>query len=132
MPCGRSSRYGSRISTHVPAEISRSVRKTLACLGHLGKGAPHMGKMQRYLAEALGTFTLVGIGSFAIVSAGGAAEPAGVLEIAFGFGLALLVGLYAFGEISGGHFKPAVSLGLYLERRLPADDLTGFWCAPVR
>jgi len=88
-----------------------------------------MGKMQRYLAEALGTFTLVGIGSFAIVSAGGAAEPAGVLEIAFGFGLALLVGLYAFGEISGGHFNPAVSLGLYLDRRLPADDLIGYWVA---
>jgi len=86
-----------------------------------------MGKMQRYLAEALGTFTLVGIGSFAIVSAGGAGEPAAVVEIALGFGLALLVGLYAFGEISGGHYNPAVSLGLFLDRRLAADDLIGYW-----
>jgi aquaporin Z len=88
-----------------------------------------MGKMQRYLAEGFGTFTLVVIGSFAIVSAGGASQPAGVIEIAFGFGLALLVGLYAFGEVSGGHFNPAVSLGLFLDRRLPMDDLIGYWIA---
>jgi aquaporin Z len=86
-----------------------------------------MGKTQKYLAEALGTFTLVGIGSFAIVSAGGAATSAQVVEIAFGFGLALLVGLYAFGEVSGGHFNPAVSLGMVLDRRLSMDDLIGYW-----
>ena len=87
-----------------------------------------MGKMQKYLAEALGTFTLVGIGSFAIVSGGlFPAQGAGIVSIALGFGLALLVGLYAFGEISGGHFNPAVSLGLFLDRRLPAEDLIGYW-----
>jgi len=86
-----------------------------------------MEKMQKYLAEALGTFTLVGIGSFAIVSAGGAVETAGVIAIALGFGLALLVGLYAFGEISGGHFNPAVSLGVFLDRRLSMEDLIGYW-----
>jgi aquaporin Z len=88
-----------------------------------------MGKTQKYLAEALGTFTLVGIGSFAIVSAGGAGQPAGVVEIAFGFGLALLVGLYAFGEVSGGHFNPAVSLAMFLDRRLPMDEVVGYWVA---
>ncbi len=88
-----------------------------------------MGKTQKYLAEAFGTFTLVGIGSFAIVSAGGAGQPAGVVEIAFGFGLALLVGLYAFGEVSGGHYNPAVSLAMFLDRRLEMDDLIGYWVA---
>jgi MIP family channel proteins len=88
-----------------------------------------MGKTQKYLAEALGTFTLVGIGSFAIVSAGGAGQPAGIVEIAFGFGLALLAGLYAFGEVSGGHFNPAVSLAMFLDRRLEMDDLVGYWVA---
>ena len=89
-----------------------------------------MGKMQRYLAEALGTFTLVGIGSFAIVSSGlFPAQGAGIVSIALGFGLALLVGLYAFGEISGGHFNPAVSLAMFLDRRLPVDDLIGYWVA---
>ena len=89
-----------------------------------------MGKMQKYLAEALGTFTLVGIGSFAIVSGGlFPAQGAGIVSIALGFGLALLVGLYAFGEVSGGHFNPAVSLAMFLDRRLPMDDLIGYWVA---
>ena len=89
-----------------------------------------MGKMQKYLAEGLGTFTLVGIGSFAIVSSGlFPAQGAGIVSIALGFGLALLVGLYAFGEVSGGHFNPAVSLAMFLDRRLPMDDLIGYWVA---
>jgi glycerol uptake facilitator-like aquaporin len=37
---------------------------------------------------------------------------------AFGFGLALLGGLYAFGEVSGGHFNPAVSIAMFLDKRL--------------
>ena len=89
-----------------------------------------MGKMQKYLAEGLGTFTLVGIGSFAIVSAGAfPAQGAGLVSIALGFGLALLAGLYAFGEVSGGHFNPAVSLAMFLDRRLGMDDLIGYWVA---
>ena len=57
-----------------------------------------MGKTQKYLAEALGTFALVGIGSFAILSSAGTGR-LDVVAIALGFGLALLVGLYAFGEV---------------------------------
>jgi aquaporin Z len=89
-----------------------------------------MGKMQKYIAEVLGTFALVGVGSFAIVSAGQfPAEGAGLVSIAIGFGLALLVGLYAFGEVSGGHFNPVVSLALFLDRRLARDDLIAYWVA---
>ncbi len=87
-----------------------------------------MGKMQNYLAEALGTFALVVIGSFAIVSASGGAG-VGYVSIAIGFGLALLTGLYAFGEVSGGHFNPAVSLAAFLDRRLSREDLIGYWVA---
>ncbi|MCZ7589182.1 MAG: aquaporin [Gaiella sp.] len=89
-----------------------------------------MGKTQTYLAEVFGTFALVGIGSFAILSsaAGGSLD---VVAIAFGFGLALLVGLYAFGEVSGGHFNPAVSLGMFLDRRLSLNDMLGYWVAQV-
>ena len=54
---------------------------------------------------------------------------AGLVSIALGFGLALLAGLYAFGEVSGGHFNPAVSLAMFLDRRLPMDDLIGYWIA---
>ena len=80
-----------------------------------------MGKTQKYLAEALGTFALVGIGSFAILSSAGTGR-LDVVAIAFGFGLALLVGLYAFGEVSGGHYNPAVSLGMFLDRRIALGE----------
>jgi aquaporin Z len=89
-----------------------------------------MGKTQKYLAEALGTFALVGIGSFAILSSTGTGR-LDVVSIALGFGLALLVGLYAFGEVSGGHYNPAVSLGLFLDRRLPLNDMFAYWIAQV-
>jgi aquaporin Z len=85
-----------------------------------------MGKMQKYLAEVLGTFTLVGVGSFAIISAS-AADTLGIVSIALGFGLALLIGLYAFGEVSGGHYNPAVSLAMFLDRRLSLEDMIGYW-----
>ena len=93
-----------------------------------------MGKMQKYLAEVLGTFALVGVGSFAIVSfnvGGQAFGGAGIVSIALGFGLALLIGLYAFGEVSGGHFNPVVSLAMFLDRRLTLDDMIGYWIAQL-
>lgn len=87
-----------------------------------------MGKMQKYLAEFLGTFALVVVGSFAIVSAGKfPAQGAGLVSIALGFGLGLLIALYAFGEVSGGHFNPVVSLAAFLDRRLEANDLVAYW-----
>ena len=85
-----------------------------------------MDNMQKYLAEVLGTFTLVVVGSFAIVSAL-ASPDARLVSIALGFGLALLIGLYAFGEVSGGHFNPVVSLAMFLDRRLPMEDMIGYW-----
>lgn len=86
-----------------------------------------MDQIQKYLAEVLGTFTLVFVGSLAILAAADAATL--LLVVAFGFGLALLAGLYAFGEISGGHFNPAVSLAMYLDRRLRGDEMIAYWVA---
>src|SRR5919108_597773 len=82
---------------------------------------------QKYAAELLGTFTLVFVGSLAILSSGG--DSAARVSIAFGFGIALLAGLYAFGEVSGGHFNPAVSLALFLDRRISALDTICYWIA---
>jgi aquaporin Z len=91
-----------------------------------------MSNMQKYLAEALGTFVLVGVGSFAIVSAGlFVGNSAGLVSIALGFGLALLAGLYAFAAVSGGHYNPAVSLAMYLDGRLSAPDMVRYWVAQV-
>ena len=77
---------------------------------------------RNYIAELLGTFTLVFIGSVSILSATAANQPL-VLVASLGFGLALLAGLYAFGEISGGHFNPAVSLAMFFAGRLDSTSL---------
>jgi aquaporin Z len=81
---------------------------------------------RRYVAELLGTLVLVLGGTTAIVAAGRADAPV-LLVAAFAFGLSLLAGLYAFGEVTGGHFNPAVSLAMFLDRRLPGNDLIAYW-----
>lgn len=86
--------------------------------------------MRNYVAELLGTFTLVFIGSVSILAAVAAGQPL-VLVAALGFGLALLAGLYAFGEISGGHFNPAVSLAMFLSGRLDAASFLRYVVAQL-
>ncbi|HKH31320.1 MAG TPA: aquaporin [Gaiellaceae bacterium] len=86
--------------------------------------------LRNYLAELLGTFTLVFVGSLSILAAVATDAPV-VITIAFGFGLALLAGLYAFGEISGGHFNPAVSLGMFLSGRLELPTMIGYWISQI-
>ena len=85
-----------------------------------------MKSWQKYAAEVLGTFILVFVGSLAILSSSAGDFRLG---IAFGFGIALLAGLYAFGEVSGGHFNPIVSLAMFLDRRLSALDTIWYWVA---
>lgn len=70
--------------------------------------------IRRFLAEAIGTFMLVFIGTSAIVFMPGAS----LLTIAFAFAAAVGTGIFMFGMISGGHFNPAVSLAMYLDQRL--------------
>ena len=83
---------------------------------------------QKYLAEFFGTFVLVVVGTFALVGATrSGVEP--LLVAPFAFGIALLAGLYAFAEVSGGHYNPAVSLGLFLDGRLTVADLLGYWAS---
>ena len=71
-------------------------------------------------AEFLGTFVLVlgGCGTAVLAGAG-----VGTLGISLAFGLTVLVMVYAVGHISGGHFNPAVSFGLWAGGRLPGKDL---------
>ena len=89
-----------------------------------------MNDNRKYVAELLGTFTLVFGGSLAILSAVTLQEPI-LVPVALGFGLALLAGLYAFAEVSGGHYNPAVSLAMFLSGRLESRDLVGYWLAQL-
>jgi len=85
---------------------------------------------QKYAAEAYGTFVLVGVGTGAILAAtlsGGSL----VLHVSLAFGLALLAGLYTVGRISGGHFNPAVSLAMYLDKRMSMTDMLFYWASQV-
>lgn len=88
----------------------------------------YQAEWQRYAAELLGTFVLVFVGCASVIGAVQADAPV-LLVAAFAFGIALLAGLYAFGEVSGGHFNPAVSLAMFLDKRLPVNDLIGYWVA---
>jgi aquaporin Z len=81
-----------------------------------------------YAAELLGTFVLVFVGTTSIVASGRISAPV-LLVVAFGFGLGLLGGLYAFGEVSGGHYNPAVSIAMFLDRRLNGRDLAAYLVA---
>lgn len=92
--------------------------------------------IKRLAAELLGTFWLVlgGCGS-AVLAAhfGGEGNPLGIglLGVSLAFGLTVLTGAYAFGHISGGHFNPAVSVGLWAGGRFPARDLAPYLLAQV-
>lgn len=83
-------------------------------------------QFRRYLAELIGTFILVFMGGLGILSSGG-----NIVVIAFAFGLGLLVALYAVGEISGGHFNPAVSVAALLDGRINVSDYIGYLVSQV-
>lgn len=75
-------------------------------------------------AEFLGTLWLVlgGCGS-AVLAAGFPEVGIGLLGVSLAFGLTVLTGAYALGPVSGGHFNPAVTLGLWAGGRFPAAQI---------
>ena len=92
--------------------------------------APHFGNgfKRKLFAEFLGTFWLVfgGCGS-ALISAGFPQLGIGFTGVSLAFGLTVLTGAYAFGPVSGGHFNPAVSLGLATAGRFSWKELGPYW-----
>ena len=82
--------------------------------------------MKKYAAECFGTFvlTLFGCGSAAVAGA-----TLGTLGIAMAFGLSIEAMAFVIGNISGCHINPAVSFGLFLDKRLSAKDFIGYWIA---
>ncbi|WP_423065215.1 aquaporin Z [Devosia sp. CN2-171] len=87
---------------------------------------------RRLSAEAFGTFWLVfgGCGS-AVLAAGFPDVGIGFVGVSIAFGLTVLTMAYAVGGISGGHFNPAVSLGLAISGRFAYKDLVPYWVAQL-
>ena len=86
-------------------------------------------------AEFIGTFWLVlgGCGS-AVLAAGFLPDTnlgIGLVGVSLAFGLSVLTAAYAVGHISGGHFNPAVTLGLVAGRRFPTRDAAPYIVAQV-
>ena len=85
---------------------------------------------RRLAAEFLGTFVLVFVGcGTAILDAGN--QGVDMLGVAIAFGIAVTVMVYAVGSVSGGHFNPAVTIGLAMARRFAWADVIAYVAAQV-
>ncbi len=82
--------------------------------------------INKYLAEAIGTFILVFLGSMSVLAAIATDSPI-MVAVPLGFGLGLMAAIFAVGHVSGGHFNPAVTLAMWLDKRTSSSDLIGYW-----
>jgi len=81
--------------------------------------------MNKYLTEFIGTFFLVlTVGCSVVIGGAGVIAPLAI-------GSALMVMIYAGGHVSGGHYNPAVTLGVWLRGRCAAKDVIPYWVAQL-
>ncbi len=79
-------------------------------------------------AELVGTFILVFVGGLSVLSAVSAGVSP-LLIAPWGFGLGLLVAIYAVGHVSGGHFNPAVTIAAFFDKRVEFVDVVSYLIA---
>ena len=87
--------------------------------------------MKKYLAEFIGTFVLTFVGCGAAALSGGVEGVLGVLGIAMAFGLAIVAMAYSIGNISGCHINPAVSLAMWINKKMDGRDFIGYVVSQV-
>lgn len=84
-----------------------------------------MSGVKKYIAELLGTMTLVFMGCGSVVALG-CDVGGGHLAVALCFGLAIVATAYVIGNISGCHINPAVSLAMLINKRMSGKDFAGY------
>ena len=86
--------------------------------------------LKKYIAEIIGTMVLVfmGCGSAVVL---GAATGVGHLAVALAFGLSIVAMAYVIGNVSGCHINPAVSLGVFLDKRITFTEFCGYVIAQI-
>ena len=87
--------------------------------------------LQRSIVEVLGTFGFFFLGFMGVAVAVTNPEAIGSGGVAAGFGLGLAMMIFAFGHVSGGHFNPAVSLGLAFGGQFPWIEVPIYWIAQM-
>ncbi len=98
---------------------------------------PQPSLMKRAIAELIGTWVLVFLGTGSVVTmvvffkSLDAVNQAALLLIGISFGVAVLVMIYVFGHISGTHINPAVSIALWITGRFPAKDMVTYVIAQL-
>lgn len=84
--------------------------------------------MQKYVAELIGTFTLVFFGCATIIFM---VDEVGLLGVGLAFGLSVTAMVHSIGHVSGAHINPAVSIGFLVSGRLSGRDFVGYAVAQV-
>ncbi len=113
---------GAMRRNSLPGETFPDTRKSIV----MSIGGEDL-SINKYLAEFMGTFILVGVGSLGILAMGGAGGPAELVGIGLAFGMALLAGIWVVGHVSGAHFNPAVTLAMLVDGRVTFSDAIGYW-----
>ncbi|PEZ55613.1 aquaporin [Bacillus anthracis] len=86
--------------------------------------------IKKAIAECIGTFVLVLFGTGTAVIGGGV-EGIGILGIAMAFGLSIVAMAYSIGTISGCHVNPAVSIAMFINKRMTAEELAYYIVAQI-
>ena len=91
------------------------------------RNAKEVFALKKYIAECFGTMILVVLGCGTAMLVGcDPAHGSGYILTAFAFGLAIIAMAYSFGNISGGHVNPAVSLGVLLSGKMSGKDFCAY------